>query len=951
MQGLPRILCALFLAAACLQICSSTVAQEGNGSDDLANVYNQAMADFQAGSYAQAARALEALVARVAVSPQVEPIFYTIGSAYFNAADYPKAIAAFKNYQAKFPQGSHAGQAAFAIAQSNLLSKNFKEAATQMAALEKDAQLHDQALLFEAEAQNAANKPDQAIAALEKLTKPGIRTATAIRGATMLAELYAKKGDGAKALRLLPEIRRNIALADDVIQLNNLIAELGDKFYHNQQFEEALSCYRSALGRVEIVRLQQQRILSLEHRIEKNLATVRAQPSEITQLAAANSLLKSELGGAQQRLAEFEKLPSMTPAIYLRLGRCFFELDRKWEAVVVNQDILDRFPQATEREPALFGLIVTLADINQSQRARARCEQYLRDWKDGPNAETVSYLAGAVALQAGDAKAANEQFQRILETQPNGKFREQIRYLLGNASFLAADYHAAVDKYQDYLREFPRGASSEDVKYRVVLCALFAGKYEEAMNQLQDYIAKNPKSEFRPDAMYRLAVCQYAASLYDEVIASSQAWEKEFPNNPQLGETLALLGDAYAASDREAVAIPIYIRSYQKATTDEVLSYSLFAASKLLQKRGEWDKVAELFTGFIQDKPDNPAVLTALYWIGKAKAREGKIDEAKQLAASTVEKNIGDPNRDGVEQLLTQLAQFCVKKKPVAARDSDPGSGPKPSSRPGPASPATTDPGAELDRLLASSAQGDSATAKARVLFAKAELARLQRQPADEEKNIAQIAQEFKPEDLSPLLLGRVADYLLSQGSFDRATQFYERLLDDHPKSQLVDYAYNGLGEIAWQKKEYQKALRYFTDGAEKIAAGQKLKEISLGRAKTLLTLGQLEEAQKAFEQVASVREWRGEATAFSIYSLGQIAARREKWAEANAYFQRVFVGYQKFLPWVAKAYLGSGKSFEKLKKQQEAANTYREMLRNEKLANFSEALEARKRLEALGQG
>ena len=68
------------------------------------------MAEFQAGNYAKAATDLEALVARVEVTPQLEPVFYTIGSAYFNAGDYPKAIAAFKNYQAKFPKGPHAGE-------------------------------------------------------------------------------------------------------------------------------------------------------------------------------------------------------------------------------------------------------------------------------------------------------------------------------------------------------------------------------------------------------------------------------------------------------------------------------------------------------------------------------------------------------------------------------------------------------------------------------------------------------------------------------------------------------------------------------------------------------------------------------------------------------------------------------------------------------------------------
>jgi TolA-binding protein len=263
--------------------------------------------------------------------------------------------------------------------------------------------------------------------------------------------------------------------------------------------------------------------------------------------------------------------------------------------------------------------------------------------------------------------------------------------------------------------------------------------------------------------------------------------------------------------------------------------------------------------------------------------------------------------------------------------------------------PNAADAGVELDDLLGTA--NKTATAKARTLYAKAELARLRKQPAEEEKNLEKIANEFKSDDLSPLLLGRAGDYSLGKQQLDQATKFYQRLLDDFPKSDSVDYAYNGLGEIAFQKKDYNRALRFFSDGADKIAASQKMKDLTVGKAKTLLAMDRLIEAKKVFEQVASVREWRGESTAFAVYSLGDIEAKRDHWAEANAYFQRVYVGYQKFLPWVAKAYVRSAECFEKLNKQQEAANTYREMLRHENLANFSEAEEARKRLQALGQG
>jgi tetratricopeptide (TPR) repeat protein len=146
-------------------------------------------------------------------------------------------------------------------------------------------------------------------------------------------------------------------------------------------------------------------------------------------------------------------------------------------------------------------------------------------------------------------------------------------------------------------------------------------------------------------------------------------------------------------------------------------------------------------------------------------------------------------------------------------------------------------------------------------------------------------------------------------------------------------------------------ALKLFSDAIDKAGASLKLKDVTVGKAKTLLAMGRLGESKKVFEQIASIRKWRGEATAFSVYSLGEIAQKQGNFAEAIAFYQRVYVAYQRFLPWVAKAYTGSGECFEKMGKSQEAANTYREMLRNGKLLNFPEAETARKRLQEGGRG
>ena len=151
------------------------------------------MAAFQGGNYPLAASTLETLLNKAEFSPQLEPAYFTLGSAWFNVPDYKKAIAAFKAYQAKFPNGSHAGEVAYASAQANLLSKNYSDAAAQFAALEKDPNLRERALFFGATANRDGGKIDQAVATLEKLSGGDLRSQLSMRGAVMLAQLYSKR--------------------------------------------------------------------------------------------------------------------------------------------------------------------------------------------------------------------------------------------------------------------------------------------------------------------------------------------------------------------------------------------------------------------------------------------------------------------------------------------------------------------------------------------------------------------------------------------------------------------------------------------------------------------------------------------------------------------------------------------------------------------------------------
>ena len=126
--------------------------------------------NFRPGNYAKAATHLEALVPAQSDATD-RANFLHIGSPYLMRA-ITQSNRRLKNYQAKFPKGhtrgGHLRHRPVEFAQQEF----HRGAATQMAALENDRQLREQALLFEGEAPKPQARSTDAIWTLEKLAGP-----------------------------------------------------------------------------------------------------------------------------------------------------------------------------------------------------------------------------------------------------------------------------------------------------------------------------------------------------------------------------------------------------------------------------------------------------------------------------------------------------------------------------------------------------------------------------------------------------------------------------------------------------------------------------------------------------------------------------------------------------------------------------------------------------------
>jgi TolA-binding protein len=907
-------------------------------SEAAAEIYTKAMTAFSNGDFPAALAGLQQMLSIGAEGPGMESVHYSLAAAHFNQKEHQKAKAAFENYLKLYPAGVRAADALLALAQTEVLLGNKIGAAVRFADVANlGGPNREQAVLARAVLLKEGGNAGEAAALLQELVAGGLKTPESVQAALLLASVEAAHGERSKALGILANLQgRLLPLVDNPLQLNALAFEIGDAFLNAGEFKQALSAYGMVRRREDTVLLQQQRIQSLARKYEANGASAKAEPARAVEFATANQRIKALVDQCKLTLEEAGKSPDTLPALRARQASAYQGLGRLDEAVLLFESLLQK-PDATGRADALFSLGALHAQLGEAEECVRILATYRKEFGTGKNADTALLLQGTNLLALDKADEAAACFDALLTRKPESPHLATGLFLLANTRFAQSQYNDALETYKKYLKRFAKGEFAEEATYRTALAHFFSGKYAPAMEAFEAYQKAHPNGLYVPDAEYRIAACYSAAGKPAEVVKLCSTWEARHGDHPVSGDVLSLHADGLVALDKREQAIALYRKSSVCASTEEVVHYSLFAANKELQRLGRWAESADMFREFLAAKPNHPSQVLAMYWLARALAKEGKPEEAKAFLSSKIHLFIDDRSQDAVEQLLSQLAQLCAK----------PQRGPAPApggSAPPPAKPH--EPEASLEAFLSPKNFPDTPLVRGRLLFARSELARLSKKTDEAAALLDRLCKDIPAGALGASLLAQCADRLLERGDKVEAAKFYKELLRAFPKADLLDYAYNGLGQIALLNGKPAEALQSFEAAVDKAGAANKLREVTLGRAKALLDLGRAEDARPVLEQVASTREWRGEATAEAVFLLGEVLAKKGDLAGAIQYFQRVFVAYQRYEKHVGRAYLRTAECFEQLQEPEKAAAHYRELSTKPKLAHLPEVEVARNRLK-----
>lgn len=977
--------------------------------------YNDGFALMQDGKFKDALAKVDFIKSKV--NRPFPHVTFLEAACYFNLSDFAKAAAAFEVYVKEFPTGENISPVKLGLGRAYLKLNKVDEGIKIMKEAAADPAFKGEAGLLIAEYYKKAEKLDDALTILASIYANGVRSPEEIQAALMAADILVAKGETEKAGQLLEGVKGGGAgtSGESVIQLNNIGLKLGDKMLEEKRFREALAAYQSVRRKSEVVRLQKERIAKLQDAINKGQGN--------------KEEFEAKIASDKAMLDELEKRTDYDASLYYRLGRCYFEMQRPWEAILAFDAIVSEFKDFPQRDKALYGSIMANASLKRIGKALELCERFISDFPTSSEVGAISEMFGMLAYQAGDLQKAADNFAKAMGF-PNAD-KERMRFLRGNVLFEMQRFQDAVTEFELLKKDSPKSAYLDDATYRIALASFYQNDSIATNKALKEYIKNFPKGQYIIDARYRLTFIQFqAAKSVGDVKAVVQELQKlweESPNDQNIAQVFSLAGDSFNrlsqwdpqnAEEYAGKALEAYANAVAKAKTEDVLNYGMENANDLYVATNRWSDLTAMWQKYLETHKESDNALKAIFWISKGLNREAtqaqdevtqlerrltageealkaegisaeqktdleksvedtkktlataraeatkKVKAARQLLADNIKPYISNPIKDQVEVLIQQLCQQMAPKKrrvstpakPVApapakegetAKADAPKEAAAPAPPPAPTGPTFEELEAELEALLKPDQM--TPTANIRIMFARATLAQYMKDKEKLEKIYGIIIEVAKPEDLSPLLLSVVGDNARKKGDLDKAAACYERLRTIFPSSEFADGAPVGLGEIYFEKGQFDKAIEMFNEAtSDKYQGSGRLLDATLGKAKTLLKLGKHVEAEKEYDQIARTKEWRV-AWPNALFGLGQVQEFRKEWGNANSFYRRMLTAHQKYKDWLARAYLQSARCFVLLKKPEDAKATLQEMLKRTDIKDQPEYKTAQAELAKLG--
>ncbi len=305
--------------------------------------------------------------------------------------------------------------------------------------------------------------------------------------------------------------------------------------------------------------------------------------------------------------AEIKNADVRAEAFFL-VGTSLVELKRYGTAVTALQAALDAAPKWRQADETLLHLGQCQYIQGDQAAARATMERLVAEFPRSNFLDRAYFRLGEYAAAAKDAKRAAAEYRRVIDKWPDSSLVPNALHGLGWAMFDQNDFSAAEEAFNTLVEKYPKSNLNVRGHYARGLARHQLGKFADAAADLQAVLATGGVAQGavgkgeRSDAQYVLGLCQVGLKQPSEAAATFRALVKDDPK--------------YAALDK------VY--------------YELAWA---LKQAGQEKEAVAAFADLIKKCPDSPRVGECQFHVGEAAYKEGKFRDAAKAYTAALEKS------------------------------------------------------------------------------------------------------------------------------------------------------------------------------------------------------------------------------------------------------------------------------------------------------------------------
>ncbi len=304
---------------------------------------------------------------------------------------------------------------------------------------------------------------------------------------------------------------------------------------------------------------------------------------------------------------------------------------------------------------------------------------------------------------------------------------------------------------------------------------------------------------------------------YDEAIEAFQHLIEEYPNSPHVGDAYFWIGESFFQKDDMQHAYQNFSVTHKSYPMSPYADYAIYSLGWIAFQQKRFHAAVDFFKQGVYGYPNSPVRGPMLFWFGEAYIQIKAYDKAKGILQTFLRENPKSPLRapalfetGKILFLSKNYKQAIDMAKAVCALSEQKTLIPKARMLVGWSRYFLNDGGAmdAFNKVLASS--DATSTVKADALYGKI-LAALQLKKTEiAEKTLARLWPPKKYPWLGESALA-LAQYYYEAGLYKKAARVCAKIISDYRRPPTTAYAYEMLGNISYNLKDYSHAAEYYT--------------------------------------------------------------------------------------------------------------------------------------------